>query len=87
MGVVISQKRYASIERSRGKLMEMFEEVWERNKDLSPEAADELAIEVVRWARRESTRRKIASWGNNILDKLDSAGGHRNDCTRWVVAC
>lgn len=61
MGVVISPDRYASIERSRAKLMEMFEEVWERNKDLSPAEADRIAVEAVRWARRKSTKRKIAS--------------------------
>ncbi|MDE3094691.1 MAG: type II toxin-antitoxin system Phd/YefM family antitoxin [Chloroflexota bacterium] len=65
MGVVISPEYHETMKQGREHAMDrlstLLEENWARNKDLSPEAADELAIEAVRWARRKSTKRKIAS--------------------------
>jgi prevent-host-death family protein len=60
MGVVISQRRYAGIERSRERFWELIHRTQERNKDVPYEVIEaevEQAIREVRAERRKKTAR------------------------------
>jgi prevent-host-death family protein len=60
MGVVIPMDRYRSIEATRERLWQMFQELWEQNKDVDPAEVERVvgdAVSAVRAERRERRRR------------------------------
>ncbi len=56
MAVVIPMEQYESIERSRDRLMQMFAEAQERNKDVSVEEIERDIALAIAEVRRESRR-------------------------------
>ena len=58
MGVLISPSQFRIIEQNRERLYKMFQDAWERTKDVSAKEADRIAMEAVRSvrAKRRSSR-------------------------------